>query len=136
MTRDINMGSHHIITSVDPTKSSHLARKKYVDDKVARSGGGEGTLGGNFLPKTGGTMSGNIIMDNNKITTNANPTGDKDLTRKKYVDDQDARRLSITGGIMSGNIIMGNNRITTTADPKSDKDLSRKKYVDDQDDKT
>ena len=34
MTGDINMGSHHIITSVDPTKNAHLARKKYVDDKV------------------------------------------------------------------------------------------------------
>ena len=27
MTGDINMGSHHIITSVDPTANSHLARK-------------------------------------------------------------------------------------------------------------
>ena len=28
MTGDINMGSHHIITSVDPTENAHLARKK------------------------------------------------------------------------------------------------------------
>ena len=27
MTGNINMGSHHIITSVDPTENSHLARK-------------------------------------------------------------------------------------------------------------
>ena len=51
----------------------------------------------------------------------------KDLTRKTYVDDQDARRLSLTGGAMSGNISMGNNKIRTTVDPVSDKDLCRKK---------
>ena len=69
MGGDINMGSHHIISSVDPTENKHLVRKKYVDDKVARSGGG--------------TMTGNIAMGNNKITTTADPTGDKDLSRKK-----------------------------------------------------
>ena len=34
MTGNINMGSHHILTSVDPIENSHLARKKYVDDRV------------------------------------------------------------------------------------------------------
>ena len=129
MTGDINMGSHHIITSVDPTENAHLARKKYVDDKVASSRGGTSA----FLSKTGGTMTGNISMGNNRITTTVNPTGVKDLARKKYVDDQDARRLSITGGTMSGNIIMGNNKITTTVNATGDKDLARKKYVDDRD---
>ena len=38
MTGDINMGSHHIIASVDPTENAHLVRKKYVDDKVSSSG--------------------------------------------------------------------------------------------------
>ena len=95
---------------------------------------GEGR--GNFLSKTGGTMSGNITMGNNKTSTTADPTGDKDLSRKKYVDDQDAKMrsacLSRTGGTMSGNIIMRNNKITTSADPTGDKDLCRKKYVDGQ----
>ena len=77
MTGDINMGSHHIITSVDPTENSHLARKKYLDDKVARSR--EGTSEENFLSKTGGTMSGNISMGNNKIETTLDPVSDKDL---------------------------------------------------------
>ena len=40
MTGDINMGSHYIITSVDPTENMHLARKKYVDDKVSSRGVG------------------------------------------------------------------------------------------------
>ena len=35
MTGDISMSSNIIITSVDPTENAHLARKKYVDDKVS-----------------------------------------------------------------------------------------------------
>ena len=131
MTGDINMGSHHIITSVDPTENAHLARKKYVDDKVASSRGGTSA----FLSKTGGTMTGNISMGNNRITTTVNPVSDKDLARKKYVDDQDSRKLSLTGGTMSGNISMGNHKIITTSDPMGEKHLARKKYVDNQDSK-
>ena len=92
MMGDINMGSHHIITSVDSTENAHLAIKKYQDDKVVSSGAG------NFLSKKGGTMTGNIVMDSNKITPTSDPTDDKDLCQKKYVDDQDAKKLSITGG--------------------------------------
>ena len=124
MSGDINMQDNHILTSADPTEDSHLARKKYVDDRV-------GSGGGNYLAKTGGVMSRNIIMNDNKISTTANPESDKDLCGKKYVDDQDSRKLSVTGGTMSGNIVIGNNRITTTADPRGDKDLSHKKYIDD-----
>ena len=104
MTGDINMGSHHIITSADPTKNPHLVRKKYVDDSVSRAVSSSGR--GTFLSKTGGTMTGNINMRNNKILTTSNPVSDKDLTRKKYVDDQDSKKLSVTGGTMSGNIVM------------------------------
>ena len=80
---NINMGSNHIITTTDPTIDTHLTRKKYVDDKITSSRSG----GGNYLPLMGGTMTGNIIMRNNKITTNVNPVSVKDLCRKKYVDD-------------------------------------------------
>ena len=40
------------------------------------------------LSTTGDTMTGNIDMGSNKISTTADPTNDKDLSRKKYVDDQ------------------------------------------------
>ena len=56
--------------------------KKYLDEQVAKSG--RGTLAANqFLLKTGGIMLGNIDMGTNKMLTNSNPTGDKDLARKK-----------------------------------------------------
>ena len=134
MTGNINMGYHHILTSSDPTANAHLARKKYVDDKVSRAissiGGGTSASAKLFLPKTGGTMKGNIIMGNNKITTTSNPTSVKDLTRKKYIDDQHSKKLSLTGGTMSGNIDLGNNKILTTSDPTGEKHSARKKYVD------
>ena len=75
-------------------------------------------------------MTGNIVMGANKISTTANPISDKDLCWKKYLDDQDSRKLSLTGGTMSGNIVMENNRITTTLDPIDDTQLTRKKYID------
>ena len=91
MKGDINMGSNHIITSVDPMENTHLARKKYVDDLVS------GYTSSNYLPKSGGIMTGDITMGSNKISTTQDPVGDKDLARKKYVDDQDSRKLSVTG---------------------------------------
>ena len=39
-----------------------------------------------LLPKAGGTMTGNIVMGANKVTSTATPTTDDDLTRKAYVD--------------------------------------------------
>ena len=39
------------------------------------------------LNLSGGTLSGNIAMGDNKITGLAAPTADGDAARKKYVDD-------------------------------------------------
>ena len=38
------------------------------------------------LPLVGGTMTGNIVMGANKVTSTATPATDDDLTRKGYVD--------------------------------------------------
>ena len=75
-------------------------------------------------------MSGNIVMGNNKIQTTSDPTGDKDLSCKKYVDDQDSRKLSLTGGTMTGNLNMGSNKVLSSATPSNNNDLTTKSYVD------
>lgn len=46
----------------------------------------------NFLRTTGGTMSGDINMDQRKITGLVDPVGDSDAVRKRYVDTNFMRK--------------------------------------------
>ena len=41
------------------------------------------------LSRNGGTMTGGITMNSNKITSSATPSTDNDYTNKKYVDAKD-----------------------------------------------
>lgn len=41
------------------------------------------------LKRSGGTMTGGITMNGNKVTSSATPSTDSDYTNKKYVDAQD-----------------------------------------------
>ena len=59
----------------EPTKDSHAATKKYVDDKV-----------NNYLPLAGGTMTGSINAGENTITNLKEPEEGTDATTKNYVD--------------------------------------------------
>lgn len=64
-----------------PTKLSNL-----TDDVVS----------GKYLPLTGGTMTGNININNKTITNLKTPTADTEAANKKYVDDQIAANISST----------------------------------------
>ena len=59
------------------------------------------------------------IESNIQFETNprydSNPSVDNDLSRKKYVDDQDALKVSKSGDTMSGELAMGTNKITGLA---------------------
>ena len=63
-------------------------------------------------------MSGEIYMGNRHIISTVDPSKETDLSRKKYVDDQDARMrstcLSLTGGTMTGDINIGNHKLIST----------------------
>ena len=69
--------------------------------------------GGPFLPLSGGSMTGPLLLA-------ADPTQTLEAATKQYVDDNagiteaegDARYLRLTGGTMSGIIDMGGNEIT------------------------
>ena len=94
------------------------------------------TTGG--LPLSGGTMTGDIDMGTNYITTSSDPTQNSHLARKKYVDDLafgGRNFLSTSGGTMQGDINMGDYKIFSTVDPTDDRHLTRKKYVDTEDNK-
>lgn len=64
-----------------PTKLSNL-----TDDVVK----------GKYLSLTGGTMTGNININNKTITNLKTPTADTDAANKKYVDDQMAANSGST----------------------------------------
>ena len=98
------------ISIEEPTANSHAATKFYVDqavtDLIGTAGSALDTLGeladalnddANFsatvtsslatkLNLAGGTMTGNIVMGANKVTSTATPTAADDLTRKGYID--------------------------------------------------
>ena len=59
----------------DMRSALHDAIKAVNDDTETR------------LKRSGGTMTGNISMGENKITSSATPSTDSDYTNKKYVDD-------------------------------------------------
>lgn len=46
---------------IEPTEDTHATTKKYVDDAIAGSGGGD------YVAKTGDTMTGDLVVDNAKI---------------------------------------------------------------------
>ena len=70
------------------------------------------------LPKSGGTMTGNLIL-------NAAPTSDLQAATKKYVDDNSGKgALMLSGGTMTG-------PLTLSGEPTADLMAATKKYVDD-----
>ena len=76
-----NATTNKTINIIVPTKVSEL-----TDDVVS----------GKYLSLTGGTMTGNININNKTITNLKTPTADTEAANKKYVDDQIAANSSST----------------------------------------
>ena len=91
---DINMNSRKIKNLGGPTDDGDVTNKKYVDTK---------------LDKTGGTMSGNINMRDNRILNLPVPSDIHEPAPISYIY---LNYLSLNGSTsMKGNISMSNNRI-------------------------
>ena len=150
----LDMGSAKITSIAEPTASSDVSSKGYVDTQITNLiGGAPGALDtlnelaealnddanaystlttciGTKLATAGGTMTGDITLGSNKITSTATPTTASTLTRKGYVDTQDALKLNLTGGTMSGAIAMGTSKITGLGNPTLAQDAATKTYTD------
>lgn len=95
------------------------------------------------LPLTGGTLTGNLNLNNHKIINLPTPTLNTDATNKSYVDGlytnleseivtTAAQYLPLKGGTMTGVLDMGNNYIENLEDPQSNDQAANKGYVDTQ----
>lgn len=157
LTGDMDANTNKITNLADPVSNQDAATKLYVDSSVSNLiDSAPGTLDtlneiaaaigddpdfsttittsiAGKLPLAGGTMTGDISLGANKATSTANPVSDDTLSRKGYVDTQDALKLNLTGGTLSGDLTLGTNKATSTATPATADTLSRKGYVDDQD---
>lgn len=126
----INMGGFSISNLPTPSANADAATKKYVDDAIS---GGITPPTGDYLPLSGGQMSGNIDMDSNRITSLGAPTAGTDAVNKDYVDSAVTGFLPTTGGTMTGNISMsGSSKVTQATAPTENADLTNKQYVDQQ----
>lgn len=154
MSGALSMSSNKITSLGTPTADTDAATKGYVDAQVsavldaapaaldtlnelaaainddANFAGTVTTALASKLNLSGGTMTGDITMGANKVTSTATPTVADDLTRKGYVDTQDALKVTKSGDTMSGTLDMGANKVTTTLTPTTADELTRKGYVD------
>ena len=152
----LNVGSNKITATYTPSSSADLTTKAYVDSEISTligdAGTGLDTLGeladalnddddfsttvtnliATKLPLAGGTLTGDLTMGSNAVTSTANPTTNDELSRKAYVDAQDATKLAKAGGTMTGAIAMSTNKITGAGNPTASQDVSTKAYTDTQ----
>ncbi len=154
MSGDINMDGHEVIGLDDPSNDSLAANKKYVDDEIAKVGGGgldQATADNRYLQKTDAsatyetqtdasntylskTDATNTYLSKTSAASTYAPTGAS--YTKVESDTKYARKgsggsgLSASGLTMTGDIDMGNNKILKLADPITPKSATNKEYVD------
>jgi len=90
---------------------------------VCTNSGGVGVWEG-LLKTTGGTVTGNLIMDNAKITGLPLPIQPTDAVSLAYVQNQTSLYLPLIGGTLTGTLILN-------ADPTAQLGAATKQYVED-----
>ena len=124
VTGDLSMKNHKITDLGDPTANKDATNKEYVDSKVSRQGGLTQNQADLLYPsKTGGLMSGELGMSDQKITDLGDPTNDTDAANKKYVD---AKPVKVTG-----DVDMKEHKLYGLPTPTQDNDAATKKWVTD-----
>jgi len=118
------------ITASSKKTSASDVSKNYVDKKCV-------TLSANIntrASKFGDAFSGDLNMNDNKITTDYIPVSECDVVNKKYVDttilSKDVNKVNKAGDMMTGDLTLGENKLRITYIPTLDDDAVTKKYVD------
>ena len=103
---------------------TNVVNKKYVDDGVNLK-----------LAKSGGTLLGELSMDDNKITDLATPTSNSDAATKKYVDDNSSSQITVkdsgyTSGYLSAQRVnVAGSRIYTKVDNLANATISHPQII-------
>ena len=80
------MNDNKIVNIAAPTLEKDVANKSYVDSKISI---------GNYLPLSGGTLSGNLAMNDNNILKLKEPTDNLHGANKHYVDCKNNETINI-----------------------------------------
>lgn len=75
----------------------------YTSISQVKDGLSKDEASGLYLPTTGGTMSGILDMDGNRISGVGTPTADNDAVNKSYVEDLVGGALNVFYGTYKGN---------------------------------
>ncbi len=149
------MDGHEVVGLDDPSNDSSAANKKYVDDEVAKVGGGldQATADNRYLQKTDASAtyetqtdaSNTYLSKTNATSTYLSKTSatgtyapigasytkvESDTKYARKGASRGAGGLSAPGFTMTGDIDMGNNKILKLADPITPKSATNKEYVD------
>jgi len=140
-----DMVNHKITSTHIPVDDFDLVNKKYMDT-LTSSTGDVSTLSLNTkLNKAGDSMTGDLNMGSNKVSSSHVPTNDFDLINKKHLDAVASHRLgddemriiinnlslkaNRSGEVFTGHVDLGENKITSSYVPRLANDLLNKKYL-------
>jgi len=112
------MTAGNLTLFAEPTLAKHSTTKFYVDAEITKTKNlipNVSNILANYIPLSGGTMTSGFITQ----ATDTAPSTDKQLTNKKYVDDQIGSRTStfvtntilgsylpLAGGTMTGSLVL------------------------------
>ena len=121
MSGVLSMGGHYIQNLEDPQVDDDAATKGYVDGQVEGLQSTVNSSLNNYLPLSGGTLTG-------ALTLNGNPSQGNHAANKAYVDSQISGLSSVyvplSGGTLTGPLVLSGN-------PTQGNQAANKQYVDD-----
>lgn len=117
MSGVLDMGGHYIQNIETPQTDDEAANKGYVDGQVEGLQSTVTSSLNNYLPLSGGTLTGDLIL-------NADPVMPMQASTKGYVDRLYGGTLPLSGGTLTGPLVLRGN-------PTQSNQAANKKYVDD-----
>lgn len=121
MSGVLDMGGHYIQNIETPQTDDEAANKGYVDGQIEGLQSTVNSSLSNYLPLSGGTLTGALTLD-------GNPSQDNHAANKAYVDSQISGLSSVyvplSGGTLTGPLVLNGN-------PTQGNQAANKQYVDD-----